>query len=102
MNTFPLQLCTGVVFLSGYSSLRVFPFCNLWVQMMFYSVSPQQSIISDLFPGVVLPSPDYELFAQAVTANIRKMDLQPVPWFIGKIIQVLLTLISWGDARAND
>uniref|UniRef100_A0A8C3L813 Dynein axonemal heavy chain 3 n=1 Tax=Chrysolophus pictus TaxID=9089 RepID=A0A8C3L813_CHRPC len=47
-----------------------------------------QSIISDLFPGVVLPSPDYELFAQAVTANIRKMDLQPVPWFIGKIIQI--------------
>uniref|UniRef100_A0A8C2U959 Dynein axonemal heavy chain 3 n=1 Tax=Coturnix japonica TaxID=93934 RepID=A0A8C2U959_COTJA len=47
-----------------------------------------QSIISDLFPGVVLPTPDYELFTQALTANIEKMNLQPVPWFVGKIIQV--------------
>ncbi|KAM6320279.1 dynein axonemal heavy chain 3 [Podargus strigoides] len=47
-----------------------------------------QGIISDLFPGVVLPTPDYELFVQALTENIKKMKLQPVPWFIGKIIQV--------------
>nr|XP_014349786.1 PREDICTED: dynein heavy chain 3, axonemal [Latimeria chalumnae] len=47
-----------------------------------------QGIISDLFPGVVLPTPDYELFMQALNDNIQKMKLQPVPWFIGKIIQI--------------
>ncbi|CAM4521786.1 dynein axonemal heavy chain 3 [Lepidochelys kempii] len=47
-----------------------------------------QGIISDLFPGVVLPKPDYELFVQALSDNIKKMNLQPVPWFIGKIIQI--------------
>ncbi|XP_053132344.1 dynein axonemal heavy chain 3 isoform X3 [Hemicordylus capensis] len=47
-----------------------------------------QGIISDLFPGVVLPKPDYELFIQALNDNIKKMNLQPVPWFIGKIIQI--------------
>uniref|UniRef100_A0A8C9L6L3 AAA+ ATPase domain-containing protein n=1 Tax=Pavo cristatus TaxID=9049 RepID=A0A8C9L6L3_PAVCR len=62
-----------------------------------------QSIISDLFPGVVLPTPDYELFAQAVTANIRKMDLQPVPWFIGKIIQVYeMMLVRHGFMIVGD
>ncbi|KAL2299010.1 hypothetical protein Nmel_014623 [Mimus melanotis] len=47
-----------------------------------------QGIISDLFPGVVLPTPDYDLFIKALTENIEKLNLQPVPWFIGKIIQV--------------
>ncbi|XP_063790494.1 dynein axonemal heavy chain 3 isoform X2 [Pseudophryne corroboree] len=47
-----------------------------------------QGIISDLFPGVVLPKPDYDLFVQALKENIAKMKLQPVPWFIGKIIQI--------------
>ncbi|XP_048348807.1 dynein axonemal heavy chain 3 [Sphaerodactylus townsendi] len=47
-----------------------------------------QGIISDLFPGVDLPKPDYERFIQALNSNIHKMNLQPVPWFIGKIIQI--------------
>ncbi|ELK12135.1 Dynein heavy chain 3, axonemal [Pteropus alecto] len=46
-----------------------------------------QGIISDLFPGVVLPKPDYEVFMEVLDKNIEKMKLQPVPWFIGKIIQ---------------
>ncbi|MGH0135647.1 UNVERIFIED_CONTAM: hypothetical protein FKN15_057952 [Acipenser sinensis] len=41
-----------------------------------------QGIISDLFPGV-----DYEVLLQALDDNIKRMKLQPVPWFIGKIIQ---------------
>lgn len=52
------------------------------------SNSSYQGIISDLFPGVVLPKPDYEVFMEALNENIKKMKLQPVPWFIGKIIQV--------------
>uniref|UniRef100_A0A8D0E3M4 Dynein heavy chain hydrolytic ATP-binding dynein motor region domain-containing protein n=1 Tax=Salvator merianae TaxID=96440 RepID=A0A8D0E3M4_SALMN len=47
-----------------------------------------QGIISDLFPGVVLPQPDYDLFIKALNNNIKKMNLQSVPWFIGKIIQI--------------
>lgn len=47
-----------------------------------------QGIISDLFPGVVLPNPDYEVLLQAINDNMAKLRLQPVPWFIGKIIQV--------------
>ncbi|XP_053350493.1 dynein axonemal heavy chain 3 [Clarias gariepinus] len=47
-----------------------------------------QGIISDLFPGVVLPKPDYELLLKALHENINKLKLQPVPWFISKIIQV--------------
>uniref|UniRef100_A0A3B4TM75 Dynein heavy chain hydrolytic ATP-binding dynein motor region domain-containing protein n=1 Tax=Seriola dumerili TaxID=41447 RepID=A0A3B4TM75_SERDU len=49
-----------------------------------------QGIISDLFPGVVLPKPDYDLLLKALNDNIAKLNLQPVPWFIGKIIQQLL------------
>uniref|UniRef100_A0A673TZU4 Dynein axonemal heavy chain 3 n=1 Tax=Suricata suricatta TaxID=37032 RepID=A0A673TZU4_SURSU len=53
-----------------------------------------QGIISDLFPGVVLPQPDYEVFMEVLNENIKKMNLQPVPWFIGKIIQMALSLME--------
>ncbi|XP_061847983.1 dynein axonemal heavy chain 3 [Colius striatus] len=62
-----------------------------------------QGIISDLFPGVVLPTPDYDLFVQALTENIEKMDLQPVPWFIGKIIQIYeMMLVRHGFMIVGD
>uniref|UniRef100_A0A672TR52 Dynein axonemal heavy chain 3 n=1 Tax=Strigops habroptila TaxID=2489341 RepID=A0A672TR52_STRHB len=62
-----------------------------------------QGIISDLFPGVVLPTPDYDLFIKAVTENIIKMDLQPVPWFIGKIIQIYeMMLVRHGFMIVGD
>ncbi|KAJ7400487.1 hypothetical protein BTVI_105082 [Pitangus sulphuratus] len=62
-----------------------------------------QGIISDLFPGVVLPTPDYDLFIKALTANIEKMNLQPVPWFIGKIIQVYeMMLVRHGFMIVGD
>uniref|UniRef100_A0A8B9U7Y3 Dynein axonemal heavy chain 7 n=1 Tax=Anas zonorhyncha TaxID=75864 RepID=A0A8B9U7Y3_9AVES len=62
-----------------------------------------QGIISDLFPGVVLPTPDYDLFVKALTENIRKMNLQPVPWFIGKIIQIYeMMLVRHGFMIVGD
>ncbi|XP_025062794.1 dynein heavy chain 3, axonemal [Alligator sinensis] len=62
-----------------------------------------QGIISDLFPGVVLPTPDYELFVQALNENIKKMNLQPVPWFIGKIIQIYeMMLVRHGYMIVGD
>ncbi|NXA07095.1 DYH3 protein, partial [Sapayoa aenigma] len=62
-----------------------------------------QGIISDLFPGVVLPTPDYDLFVKALTENIEKLNLQPVPWFIGKIIQVYeMMLVRHGFMIVGD
>ena len=45
-------------------------------------------IISDLFPGVECPKPDYGVFMEALKDNIKKRQLQAVPWFLDKIIQV--------------
>ncbi|XP_076997717.1 dynein axonemal heavy chain 3 [Tamandua tetradactyla] len=62
-----------------------------------------QGIISDLFPGVVLPKPDYEVFLEVLNENIKKMKLQPVPWFIGKIIQIYeMMLVRHGYMIVGD
>ncbi|XP_063446016.1 dynein axonemal heavy chain 3-like isoform X5 [Mytilus trossulus] len=47
-----------------------------------------EGIISDLFPGVECPKPDYGLFMEALKDNTVKRHLQPHPWFLDKIIQV--------------
>ena len=44
--------------------------------------------MSDLFPGITLPSPDHGVLEEALRKNIRKMGLQAVPWFVDKVIQV--------------
>ncbi|XP_062847578.1 dynein axonemal heavy chain 3 [Trichomycterus rosablanca] len=62
-----------------------------------------QGIISDLFPGVMLPKPDYELLLRALHENISKLKLQPVPWFISKIIQVYeMMLVRHGFMIVGD
>lgn len=61
--------------------------------LFLFSCCCPQGIISDLFPGVVLPKPDYDLLLKALNDNIAKLNLQPVPWFIGKIIQV--SIYTW-------
>jgi len=47
-----------------------------------------EGIVSDLFPGITLPSPDHGVLEEALRKNIRKMGLQAVPWFVDKVIQV--------------
>ncbi|XP_066239555.1 dynein axonemal heavy chain 3 [Saccopteryx leptura] len=62
-----------------------------------------QGIISDLFPGVVLPKADYKVFTDVLNENIRKMKLQPVPWFIGKVIQIYeMMLVRHGFMIVGD
>ncbi|XP_040200163.1 dynein heavy chain 3, axonemal-like [Rana temporaria] len=46
------------------------------------------SIISDLFPGVIVPTPDHGSLEVSIREITRKMNLQPVPCFIKKIIQI--------------
>ena len=48
-----------------------------------------EGIVSDLFPGVKLPEPDYDNLTDSLVHSIETMDLQPVDWFITKIIQVI-------------
>jgi len=45
-------------------------------------------ITSDLFPGVVLPEPDYADLLVAMNEEIEVLELQPHPYFIMKIIQL--------------
>lgn len=47
-----------------------------------------EGIISDLFPGVECPKPDYGVFMEALKDNTHKRKLQAHPWFLEKIIQV--------------
>ncbi|XP_051776026.1 dynein axonemal heavy chain 3-like isoform X1 [Erpetoichthys calabaricus] len=47
-----------------------------------------QSIISDLFPGVQLPKADHSVMETAAVEICQQWDLQPVPWFINKVIQI--------------
>ncbi|XP_076448252.1 dynein axonemal heavy chain 3-like [Babylonia areolata] len=47
-----------------------------------------EGIISDLFPGVELPSPDYAHLESALRDELAKANLQCVPWFMEKIIQI--------------
>jgi dynein heavy chain, axonemal len=47
-----------------------------------------EGILSDLFPGLKLPTPDYKNLLTAINSNLEKQHLQSVEWFLDKIIQV--------------
>jgi dynein heavy chain len=47
-----------------------------------------KGITSDLFPGVVLPAPDYDNLREAMLNNIKKHNLQEVQYFMDKVIQL--------------
>lgn len=52
-----------------------------------------EGIISDLFPGVQLPSPSYDVLIKAVKIAAEKKNLQPVDGFLLKIIQTYEMMI---------
>ncbi|KPI89108.1 putative dynein heavy chain [Leptomonas seymouri] len=47
-----------------------------------------EGIISDLFPGIALPSTDYGAVTQALTTVITAAQQQPVPAFVHKCLQL--------------
>ncbi len=50
-------------------------------------------IISDLFPGVTLPKPDYEQFYSNIEEVCRSRNLQVTDFFIEKITQMYEMMI---------
>ena len=50
-------------------------------------------IISDLFPGIDLPHPDYSVFLGALEEVCVRRNLQCVPFFSDKVIQMLEMMI---------
>jgi hypothetical protein len=47
-----------------------------------------QGIVSDLFPGVILPEPDYTIFNTAVMNACKTANIQCIPPFLEKIQQI--------------
>ena len=45
-------------------------------------------IVSDLFPGVQHLKPDYAALEATLLEVLVERNLQPVPWFVEKVIQV--------------
>ncbi|KAJ3286989.1 Dynein heavy chain 7, axonemal [Borealophlyctis nickersoniae] len=47
-----------------------------------------KGITADLFPGVTLPTPDYEVLIKSIQTCCTRMNLQMVPAFLEKVLQV--------------
>ena len=52
-----------------------------------------RGILSDLFPGVELPNIDYDNLIESLTKESAKQNLQPLPTFFEKIIQLYEMII---------
>ena len=52
------------------------------------------NILSDLFPGVELPVPDYDHMRKSLLQECAKANLQPNPTFLEKTFQVRQTKLS--------
>lgn len=50
-------------------------------------------IVSDLFPGVILPSADYVDLKSALVSNCQRSNLQPTEYFLTKCIQLYEMII---------
>lgn len=72
--------------------LRAINEVNL-AKFLAYDLPLFQNITSDLFPGVVLPEPDYKDLTRCMKATMDEMNLQYHPYFIMKTIQLYEMII---------
>lgn len=49
--------------------------------------------MSDLFPGIELPQPDYEILNTCIEESCEKLNLQCTPYFLEKIQQIYEMMI---------
>ncbi|XP_045470082.1 dynein axonemal heavy chain 7 [Harmonia axyridis] len=52
-----------------------------------------KGITSDLFPGVILPEPDYVIFNEAIAETCKEKNIQCVPFFLEKVQQLYEMII---------
>ncbi|XP_046961667.1 dynein axonemal heavy chain 12 [Vanessa cardui] len=62
-------------------------------KFLSFDVPLFEGIISDLFPGITLPKPDYENFLNACDVVCEKNNLQPIECFLLKVIQTYEMMI---------
>jgi dynein heavy chain len=62
-------------------------------KFLAYDIPLFQGIISDLFPGIELPEPNYDVLMKAVKQVTKKRNLQTTDGFILKIIQIFEMMI---------
>lgn len=67
--------------------LRAINEVNL-AKFLAYDLPLFKNITSDLFPGVVLPKPDYDNLLRCMKVSMDNMNLQHHPYFIEKTIQL--------------
>jgi dynein heavy chain, axonemal len=63
-------------------------FCNL-----FYHIKDAllfEGIYKDLFSGIEIPNPDRDELKKHIMTHLEERNLQSTPWYMGKIIQVIL------------
>ncbi|RVE47759.1 hypothetical protein evm_007648 [Chilo suppressalis] len=62
-------------------------------KFLSFDVPLFEGIISDLFPGIALPKPDYVNFLNACNDSCRTNNLQPMECFLIKVIQTYEMMI---------
>lgn len=68
-----------------------------YAKFLQHDVALYRNITSDLFPGVVLPTPDYGMLMESIEIMMKKFNLQSHPYFIEKIIQLYeMTIVRHG------